>query len=66
MEFGVREDRNENTGLLRQYFPKGTDLAAHRPERLTAVAAEFNDRPRETLGWETRAKRFANLLAEAS
>ncbi len=42
---------NENTdGLLRDYFPKGTDLRAHTAEQLAAVAAELNDRPRKTLG----------------
>jgi IS30 family transposase len=54
---------NENTnGLLRQYFPKGTDLAAHGPERLDAVAAELNSRPRKTLGWRTPAQALAEFL----
>ena len=54
---------NENTnGLLRQYFPKGTDLAATAADHLAAVAAELNGRPRKTLGWETPAERLAALL----
>ncbi|MDG5808519.1 IS30 family transposase [Streptomyces ossamyceticus] len=58
---------NENTnGLLRQYFPKGTDLARYSREQLDAVAAELNSRPRKTLGWETPAERLAKLLATAS
>jgi IS30 family transposase len=50
---------NENTnGLLRQYFPKGSDLRVHGPERLTAVAAELNDRPRKSLEWHSPAARL--------
>jgi IS30 family transposase len=58
---------NENTnGLLRQYFPKGTDLARHSPDDLAAVAATLNSRPRKTLGWKTPAEALdEQLLATA-
>jgi IS30 family transposase len=54
---------NENTnGLLRQYFPKGTDLSTHSAGDLAAVAAALNRRPRKTLGWRTPAEALDHLL----
>ncbi len=58
---------NENTnGLLRQYFPKSTNLAVHSREHLDAVAAQLNARPRKTLGWKTPARALDEALAAAA
>ena len=54
---------NENTnGLLRQYFPKSSNLNAYSPTDLENAAIELNGRPRKTLDWETPAERLAALL----
>jgi IS30 family transposase len=55
---------NENTnGLLRQYFPKGTDLSVHDEAFLDAVADELNDRPRKRLGFHKPIEQIGDLLA---
>ncbi len=55
---------NENTnGLLRQYFPKGTDLTVHSAAHLATVAAELNDRPRKTLDWLSPKEKLNQLLS---
>jgi IS30 family transposase len=58
---------NENTnGLLRQYFPKGTDLSTHSADEIAAVAAVLNARPRKTLAWKTPAEALERLLLSAN
>jgi IS30 family transposase len=58
---------NENTnGLLRQYFPKGTDLSRWGPGYLDNIAAELNNRPRKTLAWRTPAEALDKLLSNPS
>ena len=58
---------NENTnGLLRDYFPKGTNLAVHSADRLQQVQDELNNRPRKTLGWKSPAHALAQLQSTHS
>lgn len=57
---------NENTNrLLRQYFPKGTDISVHSQAQLNQVARQMNERPRKTLGFETPAMKFNSCFTAA-
>jgi len=57
--------RNENTnGLLRQYFPKGSDLSVYAPDYLEHVALKLNNRPRKRHAWKTPAEQLDQLLSE--
>ena len=59
--------KNENTnGLLRQYFPKGTDLSRWSEQEIQAVACTLNSRPRKTLGWKTPAEALNEYLESAA
>jgi IS30 family transposase len=56
--------RNENTnGLLRQYLPKGIDIAGYSQPQLNAIARQLNQRPRKTLGFHTPAEMFSERVA---
>ena len=61
----VKPNAGGSNGLLRQYFPKGTDLSMHSADEIAAVAAALNSRPRKTLDWKTPAEALDRFLRSA-
>lgn len=62
-----QRESNENTNrLLRDYFPKGTDLSVHSQAKLNALAPQLNERPRKTLDYETPAERLSACVASTA
>jgi IS30 family transposase len=57
-----RGTKQNTNGLVRQYFPRGTDLSRHSAQDLVAAAATLNDRPRKTLDWRTPAEVLTEYL----
>src|SRR6266699_3264327 len=62
MPFRTRRSNENTNGLLRQYFPKGTDFSAHSQAHLNKVARQLNERPRETLQFETQQRDLTPVL----
>src|SRR6266481_3554398 len=62
---GNRNARADQAGLLRQYFPSGTDLSVHSQTHLNKVARQLNERPRKTMAFETPAERFLSRQGKA-
>lgn len=63
LEVPRKEMTQSTNGLLRQYFPKGTDLSGYSQAKLNAIARRLNERPRKTLNFDTPAERFHQAVA---